>query len=279
MEYAVPMTSVRVLGMAIAFAAVLAAPVTASPPRYDHVMIVIEENHSAFQVLDSPYFSSLAGRGVLLTHSYAVAHPSEPNYIALFSGSTQGVTDDRRHDLTEHNLATSLVAAGLTAAGYSEGLPWTGFRGDTFGAYVRKHNPFAIFSNLPGEENQPFSAFPKGNFGALPTVCLVIPDLRNDMHDGTVGEADTWLRNNIEPFAAWAPAHDSLLIVTFDEGEGSHDPATDPIATVLVGSHLKPGTMDTPVTHYSVLRLIEDIYGLPYLGQDRSAAVIDGIWD
>ncbi len=250
------------------------------PPRYDHVVVVVEENHSASQVLGAPYLSSLLRRGVLLTRSYAVTHPSEPNYIALFSGSTQGVTDDRRHDVSAPNLATSLLAAGLTAAGYSEGLPWAGYRGDAFGAYVRKHNPFAIFANLPGSLNLPFSSFPKADLASLPTVSLVIPNLRNDMHDGSVEAGDAWLKENIEPYAVWALAHNSLLIVTFDEGQGERDPPTDPIATILVGAGLKAGTtLDTPVTHYSVLRLIEAVYGLPYLGGDGTAAVIDGIWE
>ncbi len=93
------------------------------PPRYDHVVIVIEENHSAEQVIGSPYLSSLAARGTAFSEMYGVTHPSQPNYLALFSGSTQGVVDDNQYTFSGPNLADSLATAGLSFATYSEGLP------------------------------------------------------------------------------------------------------------------------------------------------------------
>ena len=95
-------------------------------PRYDHVVLIIEENHSLSQVAESPYLASLASRGVFFTRSFAVAHPSQPNYLALFSGSTHGVQDDGHYDLSGPNLALSLASAGLTFVGYSESLPRAG---------------------------------------------------------------------------------------------------------------------------------------------------------
>jgi phosphatidylinositol-3-phosphatase len=84
------------------------------PPRYDHIIIVVEENHSAAQVIGSPYLSSLAARGASFSRMFGITHPSQPNYFALFSGSTQGIRDDRRYDISAPNLAISLIAAGLT---------------------------------------------------------------------------------------------------------------------------------------------------------------------
>jgi phosphatidylinositol-3-phosphatase len=248
-------------------------------PRFDHVVVVIEENHSLSQVAESPYLTSLASGGMLFTQSYAVAHPSQPNYIALFSGSTHGIRNDWRHDVSGPNLDLSLEAAGLTFAGYSEDLPITGFRGNGSGGYVRKHAPWASFTDVPDAVNRAFTDFPKGDFSALPTVSFVIPSLRDDMHDGSVAQGDQWLQENMDGYARWAASHNSLLIVTFDEGPGSQAPEKTPIATILAGAHVKAGVSNQAITHYSILRLIEDIYGLPYIGEERFAPQITGIWD
>lgn len=248
------------------------------PPRYDHIVIVVEENHSASEVMGSPYLSSLAARGAFLTRSYAVAHPSQPNYFALFSGSTQAVTDDAHYDISAPNLATALLGAGLSFAGYCEDLPAVGYRGDASGAYVRKHAPWASFLNVPGSVNIPFSMFPTTAFSSLPTVSFVIPNLQNDMHDGSIAAGDSWLATNIEGYARWAVDNNSLLVVTFDEGPGALPPQSTPIATILAGARVRQGMSDRPVTHYSLLRLVEDIYTLPYLGLEGTAERIVGIW-
>lgn len=271
----------KLIVLVLIFLAAAAACLSAADvplPRYDHVVIVIEENHSAAEVAEAPCLSSLAARGMVFSRSFAVAHPSQPNYIALFSGLTQGVTNDWRHDLSAPNLALSLAAAGLSFTGYSEDLPAVGFRGDRSGSYVRKHNPWASFKNVPDSANRPFSDFPAADFSKLPTVSFVIPNLHNDMHDGSVAEGDAWLREHIDAYAAWAVSHNSLLIVTFDEGPGRQPFATTPIATIFVGARAKTGLSDQPITHYSILRTIEDMYGLPYLGEDAKAVPLNGIW-
>lgn len=247
-------------------------------PRYDHVIIVIEENHAAGEVMKSPYLASLADAGMILSHSFAVTHPSQPNYLVLFSGSTQSVQDDLRHDIIAPNLATALIGAGLSFATFSEGLPFVGFRGARKGHYVRKHNPCASFLNVPAAVNQPFSAFPS-RWDSLPTVSFVVPNLDNDMHDGSIERADEWLRANLDAFARWAPAHNSLLIVTFDEGPGRKDVTTVPIPTILFGARVRRGQFDGPVTHYSLLRMLEELYGLPPMGEERDAPRITGIWE
>src|SRR3954462_13320654 len=80
--------------------------VSAAPPVPDHVVIVIEENHGYTQIIGSPsaqYINSLATGGALMTQSFAITHPSQPNYIALYAGSTYGITDDSMHP---HSLFT-----------------------------------------------------------------------------------------------------------------------------------------------------------------------------
>src|SRR5438552_2255832 len=139
------------------------APVANGVPRPDHVVIVIEENHGYSEIIGSsaaPYINSLAAQGALFTHSSAITHPSQPNYLDLFSGSNQGVTDDScPHSFSSSNLAASLIAGGFTFAGYSEGLPSQGALDCSAGDYWRKHNPWSNFSNVPSSANKPFTAF------------------------------------------------------------------------------------------------------------------------
>ena len=114
-------------------------------PRPDHIVMVIEENHSYSQIIespDAPYINSLAAEGAVFTQSFGVTYPSQPNYLALFSGSTQGITDNScPHTFTTPNLGHALLEAGLTFAGYSENLPSVGSLICSVGLYARKHNP------------------------------------------------------------------------------------------------------------------------------------------
>jgi acid phosphatase len=209
---------------------------------------------------------------------YGITHPSQPNYFALFSGSTQGFTDDNKHDINAPNLANNLIATGLSFATYSEGLPATGSRAFTSGRYVRKHNPCASFTNVSNSVNLPFSSYPAADFTQLPTVSFVIPNLDNDMHDGSVAAGDAWLQANLDGYVQWAGAHNSLLIVTFDECAGADRVSTTPIATIFAGSGVRHVVIARPATLYSLLRLVEDIHGLPYLGAEASAPRIEGLW-
>lgn len=247
-------------------------------PRPDHVVIVVFENHQQAQVIGSsnaPYITSLAQAGANFTQSFAVTHPSQPNYLALFSGSTQGITNDScPHTFNNGNLGKQVIDAGLTFAGYSEGLPAQGSTVCTSGRYARKHSPWVNWSNLASSTNRQFSAFP-ADFSQLPTVSFVIPDLCNDMHDCSVRTGDTWLRNNIKPYADWAKTHNSLLIVDFDEDDFT---AANRIPTVFYGQHVKTGNYAERITHYSVLRTVEDMFNLAHIGNAASASTVSDCW-
>jgi hypothetical protein len=188
----------------------------------EHIVVVIEENHSYNQIVGSsnaPYMNSLIQKGALFTNAHGVTHPSQGNYLALFSGSTQGVKDDAcLKPFLVPNLASSLINAKLTFTGYSEDLPKVGYTGCSSKGYARKHNPWIQFTNVPLDLNRPFTDFPQ-DFSNLPAVSFVIPNHQNDMHDGTVNQADDWLKSNIDSYALWAKAHNSLLIVTWDEDD------------------------------------------------------------
>lgn len=261
----------------IAFTATaLAAP--AALPVPDHIVIVLEENHSYNDVIGSPqapYMNALAQAGALFTDSHAIEHPSQPNYLDLFSGSNQGVTSDKcPNSFDTANEASELIEAGYSFAGYSEDLPEKGSLVCKAGAYARKHSPWTNFVNLPKRTNLPFTSFPT-NYKKLPTVSWVIPNLDNDMHDGTIKEADDWLKNNLKGYVKWANRHNSLLILTWDEDDGTK---TNHIPTIFVGPMVKPGQYGEKIDHYNVLRTIEDMYGLSPLGNSQGAKAIKDVW-
>ncbi len=267
------------------------AQAAVAPP--DHVVLVIEENHSYSEFLgpSSPatYIKSLAASGASFTSSYAIEHPSQPNYLDLFSGSNQGTGSDTipaNTPFTTPNLGAQMIAAGYTFTGYSESLPSAGSLVTSYttvsgqNQYVRKHNPWSDWqapspapNQLPASTNQPFSAFP-GNFASLPTLSVVVPNEQNDMHDGTISAGDAWLQNNIDAYRQWAATHNSLLIVTWDEDDSS---ASNQIATIFYGPMITTGQYSQTINHYSVLRTLEDLYGLLYAGNAATAAPLSSV--
>ncbi len=266
----------RVLAFFVGWCAVA---VCAQPllPRPEHVVIVVEENKPFTKIIgnpSAPYINELANRGVLFTASYGITHPSQPNYLALFSGSSHGISSDICPlTLSGNNLATELARKGRSFASYAESLPYSGFAGCASGPYVRKHNPVANWNGL-SQLNLAFTAFPQDP-GKLPTVALLIPNQHNDMHDGSVAQGDAWLSRNIEPYVKWAMAHNSLLIITWDEDDGSAD---NRIVTIFVGPMVTPGVSGQQINHYSILRTLEAMYGLPYVGNTAAERSIGGIW-
>jgi len=282
-------TAYRALGLvgAVASAALIAIPLVprvglaaAAIPQPAHVVIVVEENRSESNIIGSkstPFINALAANGANMAQSFAEAHPSEPNYLALFAGSTFGLTKDACpvNGGNTPNLASELLAAGDTFIGYAEGLPAVGSTACSAGKYARKHVPWANFSNVPPANSLPFSAFPMGNYANLPTVSFVIPNNDDNMHDGSVAQGDAWLSQQLSGYANWAVANNSLLIVTWDEDDGG---PRNQIPTVIYGAHVQPGIYNEPISHYSVLSTLEQMYGLPKTGNAANAAPIATIW-
>jgi phospholipase C len=252
-----------------------------SVPTPAHVVVVMMENHAYSQIIGSssaPYINSLKSGGGLLTASYAITHPSQPNYFAIFSGATQGITDDSCYTpgfSSAPNLASELAAAGKTWASYNETLPSQGSTTCSSGKYARKHNPWFGFSNVPTSTAKTFAQFP-ADYTTLPKVSFVVPNLCSDMHDCSVSTGDTWLKNNLGAYATWAKTHNSVLIVTFDEDNSL---SGNRIATVFYGQPVLAGSSSaTKYTHYNVLRTIEDMYSTSHAGNAASASDITGIW-
>ena len=266
------------IGSATAAAVTSSTAQAASVPVFDHIVLVMFENHAYSQINGSssaPYFNSLAAQGAKFTQSYAVTHPSEPNYLAIFSGSTQGITDDScPHTFSGNNLGNQLLTKGKTFKSYSESMPSDGYTGCSSGQYARKHNAAPFFSNVPASSNVRYSTFPaSGNYAGLPTVSYIDPNLCNDMHDCSISTGNTWLKNNLDAYAQWAKTHNSLLVVTFDEDNGG---SSNHIFTAFVGAHTQVGTFSNQINHYNVLSTIESAYGLSHL---NAASEITNVWN
>lgn len=330
----------RIFTIAAVFTALgLPNPVLASPlPHPDHIVIVIFENKSYSQIIGNsaaPNINALAAEGANFVHapsdpsaatsgSHALGHPSQPNYLELFSGSNQGVRQNGRPGTSAEplslplpfntpNLGASLIAAGLTFAGYSESLPIAGFGGDAYSTspgqnqYERKHNPVANWQaedapanhHVPLAANRPFNAFPKdaAGYAALPTVAYVVPNEQNNMHDGSIAQADAWLKTEIlDGYYQWARTHNSLLIVTFDEDAGNT--SSNQITTIFAGPMVQPGNYFEPninppdsrpldgfitptgtaMTHHNVLRTVTEMYGLRPIGASANTPPITDVW-
>ncbi len=281
----------------------LAGPVVyAGLPQFDHIVVVMEENHSKTQIIgnriDAPFINSLADRGISLTNMAGVTHPSQPNYLELFSGSANGVNHDRipgALPFTAPNLAAALLAAGKSFVGYSENLPAPGdaatelttglFNGESRILYARKHAPWTNWQSsadprptntLPPAINQPFSAFPS-DFTLLPDVAFVVPNEEHDMHTShdAVRRGDRWLQARLGAYAAWAEAHNSLLIVTWDEDDYR---SANRIPTVLVGANLQPGVNSGAWTLHHLLRLLTELSGITAMGRAQNVGPITGIF-
>jgi phosphatidylinositol-3-phosphatase len=279
--------ALRLVG-AVALTGVVAVPlaprvglVAAAIPQLAHVVIVVEENRAQTNIIgnkSTPFINALAANGAMMAQSFAETHPSEPNYLALFAGSTFGVTKDvcPVNGGTTPNLGSELLAAGYTFIGFAEDLPAVGSTVCSAGKYTRKHVPWANFSNVPPTHSVPFSAFPApGNYASLPTVSFVIPNNDDNMHDGSIAQGDAWLNRQLSGYANWAVANNSLLIVTWDEDDNT---SRNQIPTVFYGAHVRPGTYNEPISHYNVLSTLEQMYGLPKTGNAVNASAITDIW-
>jgi acid phosphatase len=259
-----------------------------SLPRPDHVVVVIFENHSFDQIIDpgrAPFIYSLAANGALFVNAFAVAHPSQPNYFALFSGSTQGVCDNAHHSFDAPNLAAALASVNKSFIGYIEsGSP-------------REHNPWESFNNAQKVERN-LSELPN-DFTQLPTVAFIIPNLNHDMHgagwrswlknhlgavipslnryidERLVRAGDTWFKDYLGSYAQWANAHNSLLILTFDEDDGD---AGNHIPTLILGAHVRPDRYAERITHYNVFSTLLAMYDLPPFAAAVTNGSINSIW-
>jgi phosphatidylinositol-3-phosphatase len=256
-----------------------ALPDASAGPHGSHVTIVIMENKDYERVAGSPqapYFNkTLVPQGVLLENGHAVAHPSEPNYLALFTGSTQGIHGDPCPVYFKaKNSGAELIAAGKTFTGYSESMPRDGYKGCYHGLYDRNHNPWVEFRDVPASDNLVYHGFP----ASPQTLVWIVPNICHDMHSCPVRVGDTWLSHNLPPIIAWDANHAGILVLTWDEADPDKS-GKNHIPTVLVGPMLRAGARSRQdVDDYVVLHTIDEIFGIACIDLDCKAPVITGVW-
>lgn len=246
-----------------------------SPSVYDHVIWIVMENHSYDQIIgssDAPYLNKLAGEAGLAADFYAESHPSLPNYIAMTSGSTQGIVDD--NDPSDHPLDVPSLFSLLPGGGsrsLAESMPSNCARADS-GDYAVRHNPQAYYTNLGGDCGRydvPLSDPP--DLSARFT--FVTPNLIHDMHNGTVADGDTWLSTFI-PSVLASPEYSAGRAATFITWDEDDDVSGNHIPTFVIAPSIPPGTeVTTRLDHYSMLRATQEMLDLtPLLGNAATAA-------
>ena len=276
-------------------------------PKPDHVVILMLENYGFSNIIgnsNAPHINAWANdpKAALFTQSYALWHPSQPNYIMLYSGYNQGVTNDNTASnapFNTCNLGASLIDNGFTFKGYSEDLPSVGSLVSTSGDYARKHCPWTNWqapagaNTMDSATNLPYTSFPTNtNYDSLPTISFVIPNLAHDMHNPTfptpnysvtaISNGDTWVYDNLNDYVNWAKTNNSLLILTFDEDDGFNiggvSTSTNQITTIFIGQMVQGGSYSTHINHYTVLRTLEDMYTLPYCDSSANYQPIINCW-
>lgn len=261
-----------------------AASQSSTIPATTHVWWIVMENHEYGAIIGSaaaPYLNDLASRYGLAANYYATGHPSEPNYVAMVAGSTLGVTGDGTYNLAGPSLFAQLTHAGLRWRAYEQDYPGVGcFTGGSSdggvdgpgaaGTYARKHDPAMSFTAISGDraecaDIQPLRAFDP----AAAAFAFITPNLTNDMHDGSIGQGDAFLRAFVPMIVGSAAFSTGVLFVTFDEGSsntGTNGDSGGHVATLIIapriGARLR---FSAYADHFSLLRTTEDILGLPCL--------------
>jgi phospholipase C len=251
-------------------------------------MWILMENQnysSIYGNANAPYETQIANQCGLATNYHAIGHPSLPNYIALTSGSTQGITDDS--DPSSHPLDVPSIfhQAYPSAKGYAETMPSNCFLTNS-GSYYVRHAPWAYYINgTVGNQRTecqtndvPMGTYQSGNFhndvvnGTLPNFSFVTPNGCDDMHDCSVATGDAYLANLVPTIIAgpdYQAGHLAIVIV-FDENGGA---SGNQVYAAVISPFTVPGTQSaTNFTHYSLLRTTEEILGVPLLGGAATAA-------
>jgi phosphatidylinositol-3-phosphatase len=255
-------------------------------PNFKHVFVIVMENEALEQIIgntgSAPYINSLADTYGVAANYYGVTHPSLPNYIAMISGDTQSIATNCADCFVDApNLVDQLEAAGKTWKGYMESMPSPCFAGDSGTLYRQKHNPFMYFDNIRTNPARCANLVPFEQFtvdlqaNKLPDFIWITPNMCNNIHDCPLATGDDWLRTWISKIVA-SPAwqQDGVLFLTFDESEradvsGCCQYAAGGHILTLVVSPLARPAYRSPVdySHYSLLRTIEQAWGLPFLNK------------
>jgi hypothetical protein len=259
-----------------------AAPAAAALPASasSHVAVIVMENKESSDVADpasSRYVTALAHRYASATASYAITHPSLPNYLALTSGSTNAITSDCTDcHVAARNIVDQLESARLSWKAYMEDLPSPCSQVAGSGAYAKKHDPFLYYDDVARNPRRcrkvvGFDALASDlRRGTLPRFAFISPNLCHDTHDCDVATGDRFLSGLVPRLLRELGPH-GFLVLTWDEGSSDAGCCVDAhggrIATIVAGPDVRRhARRSRPVDHYGVLRTIENAFGLPPLG-------------
>jgi hypothetical protein len=273
------------------------APSARVGKHFDQVVIVVLENEGTDQALADPYIASLTrDKAAWFSHYYAITHPSFPNYLAIVAGSTFGIdTDHRPAPLKGPTIADRLEEKNLTWKSYAENYPGGCYLGSAAGEgrlspasaptelYVRKHVPLLAFSAIETNPARCARVVNASQFvrdaraGKLPNYSFYTPNMFNDGHDTSLDVSSRWLKGFLRALDSSVAMHQrTLVVITWDEG-GNRD---NRVLTLLLGTVINPGKYAGELTHYSLLRTIEDNFGLATIGAgDRRASPFpESVW-
>ncbi len=257
-----------------------------------HIFIIMDENETAASIIgnpSAPYINSLAQKYALATNYSAVTHPSLPNYLAITSGSTDGISTDCNPpsagcEVNVKNIADEIEASGRTWKEYAESMPSNCYTYNA-GEYATKHNPFVYYTDIVSNATRcnshvvPFTQLSSdlSSISTTPNYAFITPNLCNDMHDCGISAGDSWLSKYV-PMILNSKAfitQKSLLIITWDEGTL----ANNSVATIFAGNAAKSSFKSTAAfNHYSILHTIEYLWGLsPLTNNDSQAPVMTNL--
>jgi acid phosphatase len=274
--------------LSIALALFIGVTAFAQVPRSNHVYIVAEENRSYEHIVGSasmPYLNSLINKGGLATQFYANQHGSLENYFWVTAG--QKITDNNSTTAVFNvdNIERHLLTSGKHFKSYAQSLPYAGYTGLYYNAYMKRHAPLPYFTDMANSSlimnhvSTTEMAKDIAN-GTLPNFAFITPDGDHDMHNcGTnlgacLWTADQWLKSNIGPLLATAPFQpggDGVLIIWADEADLSTDNRCSAtvltgcggrIVVAMIGPQVKAGYKSVTTYHHpSVLRTMLEALG------------------
>ncbi len=271
-----PLLSALALCSGLTFS-LLALPLgaqTDAPPRFSKVVVIILENTEFEEIIgnpDAPFFNELAGRYGLATNYFGITHPSLPNYLATIGGDTFGVTNNcedlrrcHRPEPFPSNLADQVEASGRTWKAYMESMPQPCALESSY-PYAMKHNPFIYFDTIRLRPQRCANIEPYDPASPLADFTWITPNMCNSMHDCPISTGDAWLQNIVPTVLVqpeFQPGGSGVLFITFDEGF-----IQNRVATLVIGPLVKQGYQSiVSQNHYSLLRTIEESWGLQLLG-------------
>jgi hypothetical protein len=246
------------------------------PTSSGHVFLIMMENKTYDEVLQADYMASLASQYAVATNYHAVTHPSLPNYLALTSGSTWGITDDNYHTLSSgEDVGSELTSASIPWRAYMEDMSDGCF--DSPPPYALKHNPFAYYGGQCPSNVVPLSQLTTDLAADTPNFVWITPNLCNDGHDCSISTTDRWLSDivpKITESAAWK--EDGVLFIVWDEDDKKT--GSNRVALIVVAPNLKSHQTDAYYDHYSLLATVQDRLGIKRLGETVNAQAIQDLF-